>query len=1184
MKTSSTTTARVAISTLFFMTGLVLIVLALTTARSRSATPGSGSMTTSSAALAWDGNAIGTGSASAEDTCVENNPHLPGDNCDTFTLTVAGTPADWATASKRIEVRITPPASQDDYDLYIHKTNNSGPIVDSSGHGAGRTEVAHISPATDGVGVFTIHVVYFTTTPPDQYHGTATVVPLIPPAPPAAPADPGPQIGYENFEAPGVLTPVTTTTGATVEYMARGAGEPSIGVNWNSAAPNNVNGVTNFQSDLETLFVTFTNACSTGGPTATWVNRPAPTSQVIDSDPIGFTDRQTGRVFAAELSATSPTCKISYSDDDGQTWVPSSGPVGSGIDHETIGGGPYHAPLTGTPAYPNAVYYCSQDLVAAFCLRSDNGGQTFGPVVPTYTSECDGLHGHVKVSPKDGTVFLPNNNCGAGGGAVVVSEDNGVTWQIRPVKNATFQTTSGASDPAVGIDNNGRVYFAMANADASPLVATSVDHGLTWQNIFGVGGAFGLQNIRYPAAVAADAGRAAVAFLGSTTSGSANAASFNGVWHLYVAHTFDGGLTWTTSDATPGAPMQRGNIWTGGGANIGRNLLDFFGITVDKQGRVQVGYVNGCPGGNCAQAAPTATGNAYSATGTIARQSSGRRLLAAFDPSTPTSVPGMPFVTQRRAPNGVHLGWSEADTGNSAITSYQIFRGTSSNTETLFATVPGTTSRFDDTSATDITKTYFYKVVAVNAVGTSCGNNEVAAPYLGDTCTGFVIHKNDPTHPESAAANANPALAIDYVAVAEPPSSANFMFRMKVTSLASVPPNSRWRMVWNSFASSGQQFYVGMNTDASGAATFTYGTVATAVVGLVVGVPQETQGTSTGDPGVALPQSNFNADGTITIFVPKSKVGNPKPGDLLGAVNGRTFSDNSNLERSTGLIDHTFVKAQTDNAFPAATYTVVGNDSCAPHLLNISTRGRVDTADNVLIGGFIVTGTDQKRVLVRGIGPSLNVPGALQDPFLELHDDSGILATNDNWRQNETAILNTGTPPKNDAESAIVMTLAPGHYTAVLKGAGGSTGIGVVEAYDLDQTVNSQFGNISTRGTVSTGDNVLIGGFILGGGRGLGNATVVVRAIGPSLTSNNIANPVQDPTLDLVNASGTVIASNDDWQSDPGASQIQGNNLAPTDLRESATIQPLAPGNYTAIVRGKSSNPAVGVVEVYNLQ
>jgi len=924
MKTNpASLTARVTVGTLFLITSIVLVVLALSTTRSRSATPGSGTIASPTGSpLAWDGTATGTGSVGGEGTCVETV------SCDTFTLTVGGTQADWVTAGKRIEVKITPPASQDDYDLVVHKTSNSGPIVDSSGNGAGIPEVAHINPAVDGVGVFTVHVIYFATTPPDQYHGTATVVPLTPSPPPPAPADTGPKVGYENFEAPGVLTPVTVSTGPTVEYMGRGAGEPSIGVNWNSLA--SASGVTNFQSDLETLFITFANSCPTGGPTATWVNRPAPTSVVIDSDPIGFTDRQTGRVFAAELTATSPTCKISYSDNDGNTWVPTPGPLGSGIDHETIGGGPFHTPLIGTTAYPNAVYYCSQDLVTAFCLRSDDGGATFGATVPTYTTECGGLHGHVKVSPKDGTVYLPNNNCG-GDGAVVVSEDNGITWHVRHVGNGTVQTASGASDPAVGIDNNGRVYFAMANANSATAVATSDDHGSTWQNIFDVSAVYGLKNIRYPAAVAGDAGRAAVAFYGSTTAGSANSSSFNGVWHLYVAHTFDGGLTWTTSDLTPGAPMQRGCIWTGGGANICRNLLDFFDVTIDKQGRVEVGYVNGCPGGNCAQAAPTATGNAYSATATIARQSSGRRLLAAFDPPTATSVPGMPFITQRRVGPVVHLGWSEADTGNSTIMTYQILRGIASGGENPIpiATVPGSQTTYDDLTANDITKTYYYKVVAINGVGMSCANNEIAAPYVGDTCSGLIIHQNLSNHPESVAVQngANPQLAIDYVAVGEPPATTNLMFKMKVSNLNTVPTNSRWRMVWDSFSSPGQQFYVGMKTGSGGGMpTFEYGTIATAVVGLVIGVPTETK------IGAALPASNFQSDGTITMFLPKSAVGNPQPGDLLGAVNGRTFTGDTpqtdTLERSTALIDHTFVKAQTDNAFPAATYTVVGNVAC----------------------------------------------------------------------------------------------------------------------------------------------------------------------------------------------------------------------------------------------------------------
>jgi hypothetical protein len=769
----------------------------------------------------------------------------------------------------------------------------------------------------------------------------------------AAPPDTGPKIGYENFMAPGVLVPVTTTEAGqqvnSVEWMGRNAGEPSVGSNW-------ATGVANFQSGLQTLFITFNDSCPLSGLSSSWVNRAAPTSVVIDSDPIGFTDRgftdplgAHSRVFAGELTLLSPnTVKISYTDNDGATWLPTqTGGLASGVDHETIGGGIYHAPIPPRPpgtTYPYAIYYCSQDIATAFCSRSDNGGVNYGPSVPLYTLlDCGGLHGHVKVSPVDGTVYVPNPDCGSQ--ALIVSTDNGTTWTVRPVPVGVPGGSGVGSDPAVGVDSNGRVYFLGVAGGGVAAVATSDNFGQTWQNVFDVSSEFGLQQIAFPAAVAGSAGRAAVAFYGSTGTGDSNADDFQGVWHLYVSHTFDGGLHWTTTDVTPNAPMQRSGLLRGGGADITRNLLDFFDITIDRDGRVLVGYVDGCEGGNCKQAAPTATGNAYSVAAVIARQSSGRRLLAGNDPISPTSKPGMPSVTQRRIGRSIHLAWSEADTGNSPITGYQILRGIASNGETLLTTVPGTQigGTYNDLTATDITKTYYYKVVAVNAVGTSCGNNEVAAPYLGDGCTGIVIHKNDPTHPEANAGTNTPAsLLIDYIAVGEPANSpGNFLFKMKVNSLASVPPNSRWRIMWNSFSSPGQQYYVGMTTGPSGPPTFQYGYLADAGVPAVFVISEQ-------NAIPALAGSNFigsgPADGTITIFAPKSAFGNPQPGDLLGAVGGRTFTgdtpETNTLERSNAMIDHTFVKAQSDNSFPAATYTVLGNNACEGGIIPLSAVSR----------------------------------------------------------------------------------------------------------------------------------------------------------------------------------------------------------------------------------------------------
>src|SRR5947209_16564208 len=953
-KICSSMTARATLGALFFVISVFLVVFALFTTGLRSATPSAGTLKPGGATVNWAGTATG-GSSLDESTCVE------GVNCDTFILTLSGTPADWTGLKARIVVSAADPSGATDYDLYVHKGDNTGPIVPGgeSAHGGTPPEVVDLDPSNPaiGTGQFSVHVVYFSATAAFQYSGSASAVSTSAASTlaPSAPQDTGPKIGFENFEAPGTLVQVASSsqgpTAHTVEYIGHDAGEPSVGVNWNS--PNSATGVTNFQSDLQTLFTKFDDSCPSSGQKATWYNSSAPTSLFVDSDPIGFTDRDTGRVFAGELTLTSPSCKVSFTDTDGLDalgqptsagWSPSSGPLGSGIDHETIGGGPYHTPVPSLPTpYPRAVYYCSQDLVTAFCLRSDDGGATYGPPVATYTSQCGGLHGHVKVAP-DGTVYLPNNSCG-GTGAVVVSEDNGLTWSVRPVQNASTQTRANANlqDPAVGIDNNGKAYFAMssstvtgsATGGSNAIVATSTDRGQTWQNIYDVRAVYGLKNIAFPAAVAADASRAAVAFYGSTTSGDGSANSFSGLWHLYVASTFDGGLHWITTDVTPKDPMQRGCIWMHGGADICRNLLDFFDMTVDKQGRVQVGYVDGCADGACAQAALSAKGNAYTARGVIARQSSGRRLIASFDPPNPLhakSAPGMPSVTQRRVGPVVHLAWSEADTGNSTIKSYQILRGTASNAETLLTTVSGTQTKYDDVSATDTSKTYYYKVVAVNGVGRSCGNNEIVAPYIGDTCTGLILQRTPPGHPEQSSQGLAPAsLAIDYIAAGEPPGTNNLVFTMKVTSLSSLPTSSRWRIVWDSYAAqtynqAAEQFYAGMRTDQNGAVTFEYGTVATAVVGLVIGVPTET---AIG----CLPGSSLNADGTITLIVPKGAVGNPQPGDLLGAVNGRTFtgdtSQTQNLERSTLLVDHTFVKAQRDNGHPAATYMLVGNVACA---------------------------------------------------------------------------------------------------------------------------------------------------------------------------------------------------------------------------------------------------------------
>jgi hypothetical protein len=251
--------------------------------------------------------------------------------------------------------------------------------------------------------------------------------------------------------------------------------------------------------------------------------------------------------------------------------------------------------------------------------------------------------------------------------------------------------------------------------------------------------------------------------------------------------------------------------------------------------------------------------------------------------------------------------------------------------------------------------------------------------------------------------------------------------------------------------------------------------------------------------------------------------------------------------------------------------------------LNIATRMKVLTNDNVLIAGFIVTGPSgsTKKVLIRGLGPSLaqfGVPNTLSDPLLELHDGNAV-TTNDDWQQGDTSQIPNGFTPSDPREAVIVATLAPGNYSAVVKGAHGETGIGIAELYDLDSASPAKLANISTRGFINTGDDVMIGGFIVGGTE---PAKILVRAIGPTLAGFGVQDALSDPTLELHDSNGMTI-SNDDWRETQEA-EIMASTIPPNKDSEPAILAILVPGNYTAVVRGKNNTTGVGLVEAYNLQ
>ena len=394
---------------------------------------------------------------------------------------------------------------------------------------------------------------------------------------------------------------------------AQSAGEPSL-----SATKS---GKIMFQASTGTFLVNFNDSAAS----STWQDVSSPYTSLITLDPILAGDAQTGRIFVSQLLAA--TSLMAYSDNEGQSWTPTQGAgIVGGVDHQTVASGPY--PKTGLGAtlarpilaYPNAVYYCSQASLDAFCARSDDGGLTFGIGSPIFTLGCSGgLHGHVKVAP-DGTVYVPHKDCG-GHPAVTVSENAGITWTVRSVPGGTAGSDA---DPSVGLAKDGTAYLSFVDGDGRPKVAVSKDRGKTWSAPADLGTPAGVQNAVFPATVAGDGDRAAVAYIGTATPGNFQGTDFTGKWYLYVATTYDGGASWAVTNATPNDPVQAaGGICTGGttcGSN--RNLLDFMDLAIDAGGRIHVGYADGCVDGCVSGGA-----NGFTSRASIARQIGGTLLI-----------------------------------------------------------------------------------------------------------------------------------------------------------------------------------------------------------------------------------------------------------------------------------------------------------------------------------------------------------------------------------------------------------------------------------------------------------------------------------------------------------------------------------------------------------------------------
>ncbi|HKH46802.1 MAG TPA: fibronectin type III domain-containing protein [Thermoanaerobaculia bacterium] len=641
---------------------------------------------------------------------------------------------------------------------------------------------------------------------------------------------------------------------------------------------------------LETMRLRVDDRTSPG--IETWELKSGTLNSKVTSDPILVGDPDTGRIFAQQLIAGEGQSLTEYTDDDGETWHASEGGgQRSGADHQSLGVGPYPPglrPLTAT--YPNALYYCSQDVAVVYCSRSDDGGVTFGAGVPIYTlADCQGLHGHVKVAP-DGTVYVPVAGCPSGlvssttsQPAVVVSQDAGLTWKVRKITTAAKGSGGHGSDPSVGIAKNGTVYFSYVDARDNHIhQVRSRSRGLTWERDVDLGSLAGITAAQFPAVVAGDPDRAAVAFFGTTYTGDGvdTAPNFEGTWQLFVAATYDGGFTYHVVDTTPGDPIQKGGICADG---FCRNLLDFFDAAMDPAGRIIIGYEDGCVGG-CAQGMP----GTFSDQAVVARQSGGRRLLAAFDPAEPAR-PGAPRIEGYRTAGFALIEWPEPDDSGSPIRNYQVYRGTAPGAEKRIATLRRGKLSFVDTKLAAGT-TYYYRVSATNASGESPRGNTLAlsvgtnapAPEASCTLPGLLGAVDRVGEPEAAPLTRD----VEAIFVAEPKDETLFgpnklVFTLQLAAAAPLQGGARFR-VYFYVPATGR--YVRLNVS-PGTSGNTYGHFDQDPV---------TGAHNTLFADGELDQVVYNPDGTIQIVIDKGKLG-VRAGDTLLAVHA------DSLPAETGL-------------------------------------------------------------------------------------------------------------------------------------------------------------------------------------------------------------------------------------------------------------------------------------------
>ncbi|HKP92750.1 MAG TPA: hypothetical protein VJS88_02545, partial [Chthoniobacterales bacterium] len=1031
----------------FFSCGLAGLVFA--------ANPQEGTLSAGSTSpVEWDGDALGGPSVTTETTCQD------GINCDVFTIHLSGSAADYAGKQLVINISFLPVS---DYDLYVHKDTLAGKTIFTGENGSQPADFEQvvIDPATSGAGDYVVHVTYSDVVPTDQYHGTATIVSATSPG--ATP----PPMRFANY----VMGGITFTNSIPIKApVALRDGEPSnrtdfAGNAYVGAIRGFPAGVDLWRFDLDPSSPTYDPNMRVpiyrGQPDAF---SPAANEAELGGD--GGGDIDMAVPFSLPPSQNFPTLAFSSliaanvstgkSTDRGDTF--QKNPAGNGLGGIVVDDRQWHEFLGNTSVY---IWYRTLQPAVTQVQRSDDGGLTYGPAVTAGTTT---QVGPIDVHQATGVVYA-----GTSQGRVAVGIPAGPG--LPPLSYTTVQAASDPNGVAhlffvtkVADDGtpNGTVYVCYSN-DKDILLKHSTDQGLTWSDPVRVNNVSTNSNVFPWMETGPTPGSVGIVWYGTPGANDDTAE-----WKVYYAQSFDAtsnNPTFRLAEVTEAEHViHAANISEGGltGAN-NRNLIDYFQVSFDPQGAAVIAY--------------TDDHNDYDGHTYVARQNSGPSIKGG-------NVPALPEGNSLVIPPGTALVNSD---------------------EVMPPRVPGL-------------------------------NGEQVTDYNQDLQEGNIPRIHQPDASDVLTTRYDTSGTGDSLAIAA---------TMRVSDLSFIPGQTTWQMSFAvnpshnvmsptgtySFAASdhSDQFFLEADTDVNGVQTYTYGIAERANDGKLIY-------TIIG----AADSGEFNQqDNTISVQVSVAKLnavlasaGRPGigHGTVIAGLRSRSYtievvppvsgqaSRQGRRDIARGgtqfvVRDVTlpgFTPTPAPTPYPPPFVAPGGIPAPTPprrRLANIATRVNVQGGQNDGFAGFIKRGTAPKRVAIRALGPSTGVAGALQNPVLSVYDSSGVIASNDNWRgPQQAAITASGFAPISDNEAVVILNLTGSgdrtNYSAVLSGAGGEKGIGLIEVYDLDAESFADLGNVSTRGLVGTQNNVLIGGIgVKDDSFANQTQTILFRAIGPSLAA-----------------------------------------------------------------------------------